>query len=177
MMVMVNLFALLSAALFYFKKISPLAFLLSSALWFIMMLLFWYLLPFIIYKKSATFLDRFKAVLQPGYFAIEHERGERSWKWEEFSGWMESPHFFHLYFNSRSFFLIPKEAFEGDDVHEARKIFSEKLKKDMKVASERGDVEFINKVIVPILQAEEKIPITISMIDEASLKSGKGANL
>ena len=47
----------------------------------------------------------------------------------------------------------------------------------MKVASERGDVEFINKVIVPILQAEEKIPITISMIDEASLKSGKGANL
>ncbi len=47
----------------------------------------------------------------------------------------------------------------------------------MKVASERGDVEFINKVIVPILQVEEKIPITISMIDEASLKSGKGANL
>jgi hypothetical protein len=129
MMVMVNLFALLSAALFYFKKISPLAFLLSSALWFIMMLLFWYLLPYVIYKKSATFLDRFKAVLQSGYFAIEHERGERSWKWEEFSGWMESPHFFHLYFNSRSFFLIPKEAFEGDDVHEARKIFSEKLKK------------------------------------------------
>jgi hypothetical protein len=86
-------------------------------------------LPYVIYKKSATFLDRFKAVLQPGYFAIEHERGERSWKWEEFSGWIESPHFFHLYFNSRSFFLIPKEAFEGDDVHEARKIFSEKLKK------------------------------------------------
>jgi|LauGreDrversion4_2_1035121.scaffolds.fasta_scaffold164179_1 hypothetical protein len=46
----------------------------------------------------------------------------------------------------------------------------------MIASSERSDVEFINKVIVPILQAEENIPITISMIDEASLKSGK-ANL
>jgi hypothetical protein len=44
-------------------------------------------------------------------------------------------------------------------------------------ASERSDVEFINKVIMPILQAEEKVPITISMVDEASLRSGKGANL
>ena len=38
-------------------------------------------------------------------------------------------HFFHLYFNSRSFFIIPKEAFEGDTEHLARKIFSEKIKK------------------------------------------------
>ena len=44
-------------------------------------------------------------------------------------------------------------------------------------ASDRSDVEFINKVIVPILQAEETVPITISMVDEASLKSGKSANL
>ena len=55
--------------------------------------------------------------------------------------------------------------------------FSGKLKADMIEASERSDVEFINKVIMPILQAEEKVPITISMVDEASLRSGKGANL
>lgn len=55
--------------------------------------------------------------------------------------------------------------------------FSGKLKADMIQASERSDVEFINKVIMPILQAEEKVPITISMVDEASLRSGKGANL
>jgi len=47
----------------------------------------------------------------------------------------------------------------------------------MIAASDRSDVEFINKVIVPILQAEETIPITISTVDEASLKSGKTANL
>lgn len=61
----------------------------------------------------------------------------------------------------------------GKDEIEA---FSSLLKTDMIASSERSDVEFINKVIVPILQAEEKVPITISMIDEASLKSGK-ANL
>lgn len=40
------------------------------------------------------------------------------------------------------------------------------LKEDMVSASDRGDVDFINKVIVPILHAEEKVPITISIIDK-----------
>ena len=127
MMVLVNVFAILSAALFFFKKISPLAFLLSSALWFIMMILFWYLLPNIIYRKSATFKDRFRAVLDADCFEIENLRGSRAWEWKEFSSWMESPHFFHLYFNPRSFFIVPKEAFEGDEEHEARKIFAAKI--------------------------------------------------
>ena len=128
MMVLVNVFAVLSAALFFFKKISPLAFLLSSMLWFIMMILFWFLLPRIIYKRSATFKDRFRAILGNNHFRIENERGGRDWQWNEFSSWMESPHFFHLYFNSRSFFIVPKEAFEGDEEHEARKIFKAKIK-------------------------------------------------
>ena len=127
MMVLVNVVAILSAALFFFKKISPLAFLLSSALWFIMMILFWYLLPNIIYRKSATFKDRFRAVLDQDSFEIENLRGSRAWEWKEFSSWMESPHFFHLYFNPRSFFIVPKEAFEGDEEHEARKIFAAKI--------------------------------------------------
>jgi len=127
MMVLVNVFAILSAGLFFFKKISPLAFLLSSALWFIMMILFWYLLPHIIYRKSATFKDRFRAVLDDDAFEIENLRGSRAWEWSEFSSWMESPHFFHLYFNPRSFFIVPKEAFEGDEEHAARKIFASKI--------------------------------------------------
>ena len=128
MMVLVNVFAILSAALFFFKKISPLAFLLSSMLWFVMMILFWIILPRIIYRRSSTFQDRFRAILGNESFSIENDRGHRSWKWEEFSNWMESPHFFHLYFNSRSFFLVPKDAFEGDNEHEARKIFRVKIK-------------------------------------------------
>ncbi len=129
MMVLVNVFAILSAGLFFFKKISPLAFLMSSFLWFVMMILFWFLLPTIIYRRSSTFRDSFKAALEDRSFTIKNERGSRSWDWSEFSSWMESPHFFHLYFNSRSFFLIPKDAFEGDDQHEARRILSAKISK------------------------------------------------
>jgi hypothetical protein len=129
LMVMVNVFAILTAGLFFFKKISPLAFLISSLLWFILMILFWYLLPNIIYKRASTFRDRFRAILSSTDFTIENDRGSRGWEWESFSGWMESPHFFHLYFNTTSFFIIPKEAFEGDDVYEARKIFTARIKK------------------------------------------------
>ena len=129
MMILVNVFAIVSAALFFFKKISPFAFLISSFLWFVLMILFWFVMPYMVYKKAETFKDRFKAILGDDIFRIENERGGRSWPWSEFSTWIESPHFFHLYFNSRSFFIVPKDAFEGDDVHEARKIFRDKIVK------------------------------------------------
>lgn len=129
MMILVNVFAILSAGLFFFKKVSPLAFLISSVLWFALMILFWFLLPYMVYKKAETFQDRFKAILGKDEFRIENERGGRSWDWSAFSTWIESPHFYHLYFNSRSFFIVPKDAFEGDDVHEARKILRAKIVK------------------------------------------------
>lgn len=127
MMILVNVFAIVSAAFFFFKKISPLAFLISSVLWFFLMIVFWFWLPRIIYKKAATFRDRFQAILSNNEFRIENDRGGRSWAWEEFSTWIESPHFFHLYFNSRSFFIVPKEAFGEEEVQEARKIFKAKI--------------------------------------------------
>ncbi|MEP7256332.1 MAG: YcxB family protein [Ferruginibacter sp.] len=129
MMILVNVFAILSAGLFFFKKISPYAFLLSSSLWFMLMIVFWFLLPYMIYRKADTFKDRFQAKLSDDEFRIENDRGGRSWGWTEFSTWIESPHFFHLYFNSRSFFIVPKEAFEGDAVNEARKILKMKIVK------------------------------------------------
>jgi YcxB-like protein len=129
MMILVNVFAILAAALFFLKKIYPLAFLVSSMLWFILMIVFWFLLPRVIYKKAATFQDRLKAILGTDEFRIETERGGKSWAWGEFSTWMESPYFFHLYFNTRSFFIIPKDAFVNDEVHEARKILAEKIAK------------------------------------------------
>ncbi len=128
MMILVNVFAIASAALFFFKKISPLAFLISSVLWFAMMIAFWFLLPSVIYRKNATFKDRFKATLNSDGFMIENERGSRNWAWAQFSSMIETPYFFHLYFDSRSFFIVPKEAFSGDAVHEARKILKEKIK-------------------------------------------------
>ncbi|MBL0355996.1 MAG: YcxB family protein [Chitinophagaceae bacterium] len=127
MMILVNVFAIVSAALFFYHKVHPISFLISSVLWFILMIAFWFVLPNIIYKKSDTFKDRFRVTLGPTAFMIENERGSRSWPWTEFSTSMESPHFFHLYFDSRSFFIVPKDAFEGDDEHEARKILAAKI--------------------------------------------------
>ena len=129
LMIFVNVFAIGSAALFYFKQITAMAFLISSFLWFVLMILFWYLLPKMIYRREKTFKDHFKARIDHNGFGIENDRGSRNWAWREFSEWTESPHFFHLYFNSRSFFIVPKEAFEGDDVHEARKILASSIKR------------------------------------------------
>ncbi len=129
MMILVNIFAILSAGLYFFKIIRPMPFLVSSMLWFFLMFIFWFLLPNVIYKKAATFRDRFRAHLEDSEFVLENDRGSRAWPWANFSTWMESPHFFHLYFNPRSFFIIPKEAFEGGDEQAARKIFAAKIKK------------------------------------------------
>jgi len=129
MMILVNVFAILSATLFFFKKISPYAFLISSVLWFFLMIIFWFLLPYMVYRRADTFKDRFRAKLSDDEFRIENDRGGRSWGWNEFSTWIESPHFFHLYFNKRSFFIVPKDAFEGDAVHEARNVFKGKIPK------------------------------------------------
>lgn len=129
MIILINIFAIASAGLFFFKKINPMAFLVSSLLWFVLMITFWFLMPNMVYKRASTFKDRLKAILTANEFRIENHQGGRSWAWNEFSTWMESPFFFHLYFNPRSFFIVPKDAFEGDDVHEARKMLNDNIKK------------------------------------------------
>lgn len=129
MIILVNVFAIFSAFLFYSKKISPLAFLVSSVLWITLMAAFWFILPYSIYKKAATFKDGFKVSLQDQHLFLENDRGSKSWPWTAFSSIIESPHFFHLYFDTRSFFLIPKSAFEGDNLYEARKFLINKIKK------------------------------------------------
>jgi len=59
MIVLVNVFALASALLFYLKKVTPTAFLTSSFLWFTLMISFWFIMPGLVYKRNATFKDHF----------------------------------------------------------------------------------------------------------------------
>jgi hypothetical protein len=129
MIVVVNIFAISAAVLYFTGEVSPLAFLLSSTLWFTLMLAFWFVLPIIIYKKATTFKDHFKVSLEDQHLFLENERGGRNWPWKDFSSFVESTNFFHLYFNSQSFFLIPKSAFKKDDIYEVRKFLKEKIKK------------------------------------------------
>jgi len=128
MIIIVNLFAIFAAVLYFTGEVSPLAFLMSSTLWFALMIAFWFVLPAIIYRKASTFKDHFKVSFEDAHMFLENERGSRSWPWKDFSSFVESANFFHLYFNSRSFFIIPKSAFNKDDLSTVRKFLKEKIK-------------------------------------------------
>jgi hypothetical protein len=132
LIIVVNVFAVLSAALFYFKQVSPLAFLVSSFLWLFLMIMFWFILPRMIYGKTSLFRDSFRVTLNEEGLGIKNDAVANSWPWTSFSSYMESPHFFHFYLSERSFFIIPKEAFPGDMVHEARKICGSRIKSGKK---------------------------------------------
>ncbi len=128
MVIVVNVFAILSATLFYFKKITPLAFLVGSTLWFVLMITVWFLLPLTVYRRAATFRDHFTMSFENDNFSVGNERGNRSWSWSSLKNFMETPHFFHLYFDSRSFFLVPKTAFgDNDKIYEMRQLLKQKV--------------------------------------------------
>lgn len=129
MIILVNVFAIASAALFYFKKILPFAFLVSSFLWIVLMITFWFILPFMVYKRAATFKDHFTMNFEDDGFSLGNERGSRSWEWRSLSTYVETPNFFHLYFDATSFFLVPKVAFSDDQRHEMRDLLKAKVKK------------------------------------------------
>ena len=130
LLVLVNVFAIVAAVLLYMHKVSPLAFLLSSVLWITLMIVFWIILPRIIYKRASTFKEIFTMMFSEKNIRIENERGYNEWKWSQFSTFIESPHFFHLYFNSRSFFLVPKAAVEQDgNTGELRKMLQKNIKR------------------------------------------------
>lgn len=132
MIIIVNIFAI-TAAIFYFSgKVGPLAFLMSSTLWFALMLAFWVVLPMVIYNKAATFKDHFKVSFEDQHMFLENEKGGRSWPWKDFSYFVESVNFFHLYFNSQSFFIIPKTAFPLTELPAIRLFLKERVHEGIK---------------------------------------------
>ncbi len=128
LLILINVFSILAAGLFYFKKIGPKPFLLSACLWFGIMVVFWFIMPNLVYRRSATFKDGFVATVNENGLALENDRGRKQWLWNEFSHWIESPHFFHFYFSPTAFFILPKDAFADDMEHEARKVIREHVK-------------------------------------------------
>jgi hypothetical protein len=127
LMILVNVFAITSAVLFYLKKIRPEPFLLGSTIWLLLMVSVWYFLPYTIYKKASTFKDAFKIDFTEGGVHLENPNGYVDWQWNRFSHWIETPHFFHLYFDAKSFFLVPKDNIDNDETHSLRKLLSQKI--------------------------------------------------
>ena len=129
MLILVNVFAIVSAILFYTKKIRPEPFFLGSLVWMGLMASFWYFLPNNIYKKADTFKDRFIIHFNDNAVVLENERGEMVWNWNKFSKFFESPHFFHLYFDAKSFFIIPKDNMGEEFRHDLRGLLNKKIGK------------------------------------------------
>ena len=130
MLILVNLFTIASAVLLYLHRIRPMPFLVFSGLWFVLLVSVWKLLPASVYKKSATFLDSFSMSFLQSEVVLQTARGSHAWQWTQFSRFIESPYFFHLYFNSRAFFLVPKDAFKDlPEIQQVRALLREKIKK------------------------------------------------
>lgn len=130
MIILVNVFAIASLVLYFMQRISPFAFLIGFFLWITLMISFWFAMPMMVYKRAATFRDKFSMNFNDDGFTLNHERGSRFWQWNALSKFMESPHFFHLYFDSRSFFLVPKSGCkDADEVFELRQLLKSKVKK------------------------------------------------
>lgn len=128
--ILINVFAILSAVLFALKRIQPLPFLIFSVLWLFLWISIRRILPLSIYKKSATFQDTFILNLEDQGILLETKRGEQLWEWKDFSGFKETAYFFHVYFDARSFFLIPKDSFKDiTEIQAARKLLKERIRK------------------------------------------------
>lgn len=128
LLILVNVFAVLSAGLYAFKMIRPTPFLLSSVMWFLLMLTFWFWLPRMVYSRSATFKDKIDFSFRESDILLETDRGYTTWSYNKFQYYMESPNFFHLYINDKTFFMIPKDVCVGDaDTVHVRKLLDEKI--------------------------------------------------
>lgn len=130
MLILVNVFALLTITLYALKKITPMPFLVGSLLWIVLMISFWFILPFMVYRKSVTFKHEFSMTFSEDGFTLAHEHGSKFWEWTKLSSYLESPHFFHMYFDSRSFLLVPKSGCKNtDEVAELRNLIRSKVNK------------------------------------------------
>lgn len=130
MLIAVNVFAFLSASLFAFHVVRATPFLISSLLWFILMLTFWFILPYLVYMRSATFKEVITLNFRQEAILLATSRGNTSWFYTKFGYFIESPHFFHLYINEKSFFLIPKDDCTGEaDTLTVRAFLQEKIGK------------------------------------------------
>ena len=120
LMVIVNIYAIATAILLYYKKIRPELFLLGSVLWIVLMLLFWYILPWWFYRKTQLFKYEWQFSFNQQGANMVCPQGEAAWEWAEVKHYFESPGFFHFYFGPKSFFIIPKEPISFEQQHEIR---------------------------------------------------------
>ncbi|CAN5254861.1 hypothetical protein BH11BAC6_BH11BAC6_12060 [soil metagenome] len=127
LLIVVIVFDIISAILYAIGKVRPEPFLLGSFIWLLVIISLWYIIPVSLYKKNHTFHDNFLIDFNNGAVTIQNERGSTQWEWSRFVKYFESPHFFHLYFSSKAFFLVPKDNMDEIFIQNLRLMLKEKI--------------------------------------------------
>ena len=126
LMILVNIYAIITAVLLFMKKIRPEPFLLGSILWIRLMGFFWFILPNMFYKKTTLFKEDWEFDYNQQEARLLSKLGEASWSWDSVTYYFESPYFFHFYFSPKSFFLVSKLDLPMEDQHIIRGILKDK---------------------------------------------------
>lgn len=130
MIILVNVLAILLLVAFSLKYLSAANYIVFCFLWVILMVFFWFVFPYSVYAKTIMFKHEYSMTFGEGEFSLEHKGRAKSWPWSSLKKYIESPDFFHLYFDSRTFLLVPKDACkDSDEVHELRTLISLKVVK------------------------------------------------
>lgn len=129
MIILVNVFAVFSLILYALGKITPVAFIINAFLWIVLMVSLWFILPYVVYRRAQTFQHRFTMYFDENDFTLAHDKGRRSWPYTALQSYKESPHFFHLYYDPRSFFLVPKDSFKStEEISAMRQLLRNKIR-------------------------------------------------
>jgi len=124
LMLFVNVYAIITAVLLFNKKIRPELFLVGSLLWIILMVFFWFLLPWLFYRKTNMFKQDWQFNYDNNGASLESDSGRAEWAWSDVTRFFESPLFFHVYFAPKSFFILTKSHFSYEDQQLIRGYFN-----------------------------------------------------
>lgn len=130
MIILVNVLAILLLIAFLLGYLGAANYLTFTFLWVVLMIFFWFVFPYSTFRRTVMFQHEYSMTFTEQDFSLEHKGRGKSWPWTALNGHMESPDFFHLYFDSKTFLLVPKSGCrDTDEVHELRTLIKTKVKK------------------------------------------------
>ena len=82
LMIVVNVYAIATGVLLFLKKIRPELFLLGSILWIVLLLLFWFAMPALFYRKAELFKQDWQFEFDAQSANLYSSLGSANWTWQ-----------------------------------------------------------------------------------------------
>ncbi|ATL46942.1 hypothetical protein COR50_06960 [Chitinophaga caeni] len=95
---------------------------------------FFFLLPISTYNRASTFKENIRLRWNEQGILINTFSGERLLPWKQFKQVVETRTFFYLYKDSKSFFLVPTNAFSSEAERQAFSLLLQQLYKNYRLA-------------------------------------------